>query len=156
VTQDAQARPQQKALMPARPDPNDLLGDNVVNTGPFKADGAVQKFYWANTGNRPVLIHMARIWLGCDGGLVCDADADLFRETDGARVATLQADHYQDGPHGAAHETFNFAPYYVALTPGERLVLTCWGNDYKGGKGNVHFAAFVWWRYGAIRLQPKG
>ncbi len=139
--------PPQKPMSPPRSDPNDLLGQYVVNTGPFAADGTVMKYYWQNTSGRTILIVQAGLWLGCDGGLVCDADADLVREADGSLVAAMPTDHYAEGPAGANRQLFDFAPHYIALQPDERLVLLCWGNDYKGGKGNVHFAAYIWWRY---------
>ncbi len=139
---------EQKPLMPARQDPSDLLGTNIINTGPFAADGKVKRVDWKNTSGKTIQIVKSRLWLGCDGGLVCDACADLVRDTDNALVATMQADHYKDESHGAAIESFDFAPYYVTLAPGEQLILLCWGNDYKGGRGHVHFAAFVWFKYG--------
>lgn len=141
----------QTPLPPPRTDPNDLFGKCVFNTGPLLANGEQHEFYWSNDEASPILIVKSRIWLGCDGKLQCDADADAFREVDGAIVATIQVDHYAESSQGAGHEGLDFSPYYIKLLPGERLVLLCWGKDTVNKervKGHVHFAVYCWWLYG--------
>ena len=125
-----------------RGDPFDLLGCMAINTDAFVANGSVRQSRWTNQTSERVHICAARIWLGVSMGGRCDAHGQLERE-DGTLVAVLQADHYVDGPHGAAVERQDWNGAYIALAPGESLIFTYFANGFTPGC-QAHFTVSIW------------
>ena len=129
-----------------RKDAFDLLGCMIVNTGAFAADGRARRVDWVNRTGERLRICASRIWLGVVGGGKCDAHGQLER-SDGSLVSVLQADHYVDGPHGAAIERQDYSGGYLAIEPGEALVFVYFANGFTGGC-QAHFTVSVWGLYG--------
>ncbi len=128
---------------PPRKDEGDLVSAMIVNTGAFLADAAPRVVPWR--APKRLLIRAVRIWLGVDMGKVCDAHGQLDR-ADGSLVAVLQADHYVDGPCGAAVEHQDFGGHYLSVEAGEELRFTYFANNFGRG-GNAHFTVAIWGHY---------
>ena len=128
---------------PPRKDAGDVVSGWIVNTGAFAADAAVRKHTWAPPAR--FLIRRVRIWLGVSSGGRADCHGQLDR-ADGSTLAVLQADHYADGPHGAACEQFDFGMNYQAVEAGEQLTFTHFANGFVAGT-QAHFTVLIWGHY---------
>lgn len=129
-----------------RADPFDLTGCMIVNTDAFPANGQVRTARWKNDTADRLRLSAARIWLGVSGGGKCDAHGQLERE-DGTLVAVLQADHYVDGPAGAAVEHQHWSGSYLVLEPGESLLFVYFANGFTPNC-QAHFTVSMWGHQG--------
>ncbi len=131
----------------SRPDPNDLLGKMVINTGPLLCvKGQVQTDTFRNDSPRRMLITAGLIWVGFDSKTQCDCHVEA-RRSDDSLFMVKQTDHYTDGPEGGANRLQQFAPYF-ALEPGEVLSVAHFANPFTApGVQHYHVTLSLWWRW---------
>lgn len=129
-----------------RADAFDLQGVMILNTDAFDARLPHRVLRWKNETSDRIKIVAAKIWLGVSGGGKCDAHGQLERE-DGSLVAVLQADHYVDGPAGAAVEHQHWNGGYLALEPGESLIFTYFAAGFTPNC-QAHFTVSIWGQSG--------
>ncbi len=119
----------------------DAIGQ-FFNPGPFPADGAARIFIIANDVGRDMALTAARIWVGVSLGGVADCHGQLTR-MDGSTLHVLQADHYSQGPSGAACEWAYFTACPFLLRATWKIALTYFANAF-GAKGvQGHFTLEV-------------
>lgn len=141
-----EAQPRGQAAVPPPPaDRNSLVGAVLWNTGAFIADGALRQLRFDNVSGVPMFLRRFRLWWGCQAGGRYDAHAEVFHASS-ATVAVLNADHYAEGPQGAACEVTTLEPY-VRLDPGEFL-LALYVADGWGRRPQAHLIVWAWWQYG--------
>lgn len=120
---------------------DDAWGQMIINTGAFRADGAVQVAVVTNDTGREIRLTSTRIWLGVSYGGICDAHGQLTRN-DGSTVAVVQFDHYAPGSAGAGCET-TIHPRPFALPPGWSLALSYMANGFGRPGVQAHFTVTV-------------
>ncbi len=129
-----------------RPDPNDLLGRMVINTGPLVcAAGQVRTDTFKNDSGRRMLIASGLIWVGFDGATKCDCHVEA-RRSDDSLFMVKQTDHYVDGPEGGANRLQQFAPYF-ALEPNESITVYHVANPFTNPGQHYHVTLSLWWRW---------
>ncbi len=150
----SQPQPPQGAILGLRSDPTDLVGDIIINTGPYIADIPLNVHVtpWKNNSGRRMLITDCDIWLGVDKKHTCDAYSQV-RRSDGSLMADLAVDHYTEGPQGAAIKQQKYSPHYMILEKGESIDFQHFGfpiyeiNEPKV-PFNVHWKLSLWWLWG--------
>lgn len=129
---------------PPRADADDLCAKQVLNTGPFRADGVTRSRAVENTSGRTLRLAGVQLWLGVDMGGRCDAAISAARRSDGSQLAFMPVDHYADSSQGAANATV-WLPGHALLEAGDALVFAYFANGF-GGAFNAHFQGVLYFR----------
>lgn len=125
----------QTTLPGIRIDLKDRQSAVIFNTGPYVTDGISRTRNWKNQTGKTIIIRAAYLWTGVDLGGVFDSHVQVTR-SDGSYVHILQWDHYKD-PTAPQHGVWRyFEPGYMALNPGEELILSYFSSP--GGGKHAH------------------
>lgn len=101
----------------------DLKSMQVLDSGPFLCTAASASKTWTNASANTLYVRQAQVWMGMSGGGKADYPVNVKRISDNSFLAITGWDHYAE-PTGLHQLTMLYEPDYMAIAPGDGLILT--------------------------------
>jgi hypothetical protein len=125
----------------------DLKSMQVLDSGPFLCSGPSASTTWINNSATTMYVRQAQVWMGMSTAGKGDYPVNVKRISDNSFLAITGWDHYAE-PTGLHQLTMNYAPDYMAIAPGDGLILT---YDCTKAAGTTqpnllgHVSVQLWW-----------
>jgi hypothetical protein len=125
----------------------DLKSMQVLDSGPFLCSAASGSVTWINGSANTMYVRQAQVWMGMSTAGKGDYPVNVKRISDNSFLAITGWDHYAE-PTGLHQLTMHYQPDYMAIAPGDGLILT---YDCTKAAGTTqpnllgHVSVQLWW-----------